>query len=76
MNFQHGTAIYTTRAIADRDAGSAGLDLYCEAGGQPKCVARIAFWDASGQFAFQTFKEIPLVVVEELIAEAKQTIKT
>lgn len=76
MNRKHGAAAYTTRAVADREAGSAGLELYREANGKKECVARLIFWDASGQFGFQTFNEIPLDVVEELITEAKQTIKT
>jgi hypothetical protein len=38
-------------------------------------IARVTYWDAGGQFSFEMFvKEIPLVIVEELIAEAKRTI--
>ena len=75
MNRKHGAATYTTRAVTDREAGSAGLELYREANGKKECAARLLFWDASGQFGFQSFNEIPLDVVEELITEAKQTIK-
>jgi hypothetical protein len=40
-------------------------------------VARILFWDASGQFCFETFDtDLPLEIVEQIIAEAKATIKT
>jgi hypothetical protein len=38
--------------------------------------ARIVFWDAVGQFALEvTVGELPLVVIEELIREAKATIR-
>ena len=76
MNRKHGTAVYTTRPVVDREAGSAGLELCRESNGIKRCAARLLFWDATGQFGFQTFDEIPLDVVEELISEAKQTVKT
>jgi hypothetical protein len=75
MNRKHGAATYTTRAVADRVAGSAGLELYCDVNGRTECAARLLFWDASGQFSLQTFSEVPLNVVEQLIAEAKETIR-
>jgi hypothetical protein len=76
MNRNHGAAKYTTSAVADREAGSAGVELYRETNGKKVCAARLLFWDASGQFALQTFNEIPLDIVEELITEARQTITT
>ncbi|MDP9175902.1 MAG: hypothetical protein M3O30_18850 [Planctomycetota bacterium] len=77
MNRKHGTATYTTHAIADRQAGSAGLELYRETNGKTERAAHILFWDATGQFGFQTFNvEIPLDIVEELIAEVKAAVKT
>lgn len=76
MNRKHGAATYATLAVADREAGSAGLELFREANGTKECVARLVFWDASGQFGLQTFSELPLDIVEELINEAKRTIKT
>ena len=76
MNRKHGAWVYATRAVANRELGWAGLELYREAKGQHECGGRVIFWDASGQFSLQTFGEIPLDVAEELIREAKQTIKT
>lgn len=76
MNRKNGTAIYSTEIVVDREAGSAGVALYRETNGKRECAARLLFWDASGQFGFQTFTEIPLDVVEELIVEAKQAINT
>ena len=78
MNRKHATSQYTTSTVADRKAGSAGLELYRETKDGKDCVARILFWDASGQFVLETFNniELPLDIVEELIAEAKDVIKT
>jgi hypothetical protein len=76
MNRKHGPATYTTRSVADRAAGSAGLELYRDVNGRTECAARLLFWDASGQFNLQTFSEVPLDIVEQLISEAKQAIKT
>jgi hypothetical protein len=39
-------------------------------------VARVVFWDAVGDFFLETFNtEIPVQLAEDLIAEAKATIK-
>lgn len=76
MNRNYGAATYTTRLVIDRDAGAAGLELYRETNGKNARVATLIFWDASGQFAFQTFDELPLEIVEELIFEAKKAIPT
>ena len=77
MNRKHGTTRFTTHAVADRLAGSVGLELYREADGTTQIGARILFWDATGQFAFQGFNtEIPLDVVEELISDVKAMVKT
>ena len=76
MNRKHGTATYWTQTVVDPQAGSAGLELYRETNGNKECAARLLYWDASGQFWFETFNEIPLDVAEELIVEARRTIKT
>jgi hypothetical protein len=76
MNHEYGNARYTTSAVRDRKEGYAGLELHQTSKGDTKRVARVVFWDASGQFFFETFNsDVPLVIVEELIAEAKNTIK-
>jgi hypothetical protein len=39
-------------------------------------VAEVVYWDAAGHYYLQTFSEdVPLEVVEELIAEAKDKIR-
>lgn len=77
MNRDYGDAHYETRFVDNKQEGYAGLELYRTTKGTNGCVARLLFWDASGQFFFETFKtDIPLSIVEELIAEAKTVVKT
>jgi hypothetical protein len=76
MNRQWGPGRYTTRTVTDNEAGSAGGELYCEKSGKTERAADVIYWDASGQFYVRMFTEIPLVIVEELIREAKQVVKT
>jgi hypothetical protein len=75
MNRRYGTAIFTTHEVVDHKAGSVGIELHRQIDAEKKCVATLLFWDATGQFAFQTFGEVPLDIVEELITEARITIQ-
>ena len=75
MNRNHGNALYTTLSLNDRKEGYVAIELYRATKEAKMRVARIVFWDAAGQFFFETFNgELPLEIVEELITEAK-TIK-
>jgi hypothetical protein len=66
---------YRTSTASDEQEGWIALDLTRRVGATAERIARVTYWDAEGQFSFEMFaKEIPLVIVEELIAEAKQTI--
>jgi hypothetical protein len=76
MNRDYSNAQYTTRSLNHRKEGYAALELHRASKGQKKRVARVVFWDASGQFFLETFEvDVPLDIVEDLIAEAKSTIK-
>jgi hypothetical protein len=76
MNREFSDGFYTTAFIKDAGEGWAGLELNCFRNGKNDCIAKIIFWDACGQFSMNTFgAEIPLEILEELIAEAKKTIK-
>jgi hypothetical protein len=69
-------ALYTTLLVNDTKDGFVPLELRQAIKGETKRVARIVFWDASGQFFFETFSaDVPLEMAEEFIAEAKKTIK-
>jgi hypothetical protein len=60
----------------DNKQGFAGLELLRTCRGKRDCIARIVFWDASGQFSVETFQtDVPLEIIEELIAEAKASIR-
>jgi hypothetical protein len=63
--------------VQDNKQGYSGLELY-RAGRSGKArVARVLFWDASGQFFVETFNsDVALAIMEELIAETKRTIET
>jgi len=79
MNRDYGQWHFTTAQVSDNKDGYAGLELYGKSLSKPapaRRVARILFWDACGQFYFETFEtDIPLEIVEDLIVEAKTTIK-
>jgi hypothetical protein len=70
-----GGAEYTTRLVSDDAEGWVALQLDKHAQGSTVLAARVIFWDAEGQFSLEVpAGELPLVIVEELIAEAKSAI--
>ena len=76
MKRDYSNAHYTTSSVNDGKQGYAALELHRTIKGDTKRVARIVFWDASGQFFVETFNaDIPLEIIEDLIGEAKRTIK-
>jgi hypothetical protein len=77
MDRQYGIFRYTTRLVHDNTEGHAALELHAtRKDGDPKRVARVVFWDAYGDFFFETFNaDVPVVVAEQVIAEAKDAIK-
>lgn len=76
MNKQHGRARFWTSFEEDRKGGCAGLRLHQEIEERVTVAAEVIYWDAVGQFYVKTCGEIPLVIMEALIAEAKRKIKT
>jgi len=77
MNRDYSNAHYVTLSVNGGKEGYAALELHQTIKGEMKRVARVIFWDASGQFFFETFNiDIPLEIAESLIAEAKEKIKT
>ena len=77
MDRQYSLCRYTTRLVHDNKEGNSALELHATPKDQDtKRVARVVFWDASGDFFLETFNaEIPVGVAEQLIAEAKASIK-
>jgi hypothetical protein len=78
MDRPYAHAHYKTSRADDSKNGFASLELYRTTHGsnQSVRVARVVFWDAVGDFFLETFNtEIPVQLAEDLIAEAKATIK-
>jgi len=77
MKRRHGAYQFESEYAVDLLGGWSGYDLHRAGNGSRIRVARIAFWDASGEFVVETFDgDVPLVILEELIVEAKETIRT
>ena len=73
----HGRCEFGSVYVEDRKEGWGGFDLYRREEGKQARVARIAYWDASGEFVIETFEgDVPLIIIEELIHEAKTSIRT
>jgi len=73
----HGVFDFESEFVEDRSEGWGGLDLYRLEDSNRLHVARIVFWDAVGEFTLETFAgEVPLTIIEELIQEARRTIRT
>jgi len=69
---------YTTQLVHDNKEGNSAMELHAARMGQnAKKVARVVFWDAYGDFFFETFDhQVPVKIAEELLSEAKGAIKT
>lgn len=77
MDRQFGEARYSSTLVRDQVDGFVGYDLMRIQGGYSTHIARVLFWDACGQFFVETLgTDVPLPILEEVIAEAKATIKT
>jgi len=67
---------YTTTTARDNVEGWVALEMTRRKGATGERAARVVFWDAEGQFSLELIvRELPLSIVEELIGEAKATIK-
>lgn len=75
---------YRTRVTWDDAEGWTSLELMAaprtaEHVGEHEMdlIARVTYWDALGQFYLEMLvDEMPLIIVEELVAEAKAVIRT
>ncbi len=76
MEITYGNASYSTGLVQNNEEGWIGLELNQLRPHEAGRIARVTFWDAVGQFSFEmSCPELPLVVVEALIAEAKRLIR-
>lgn len=67
---------FTSAKIQCDQKGYVGQELFREVDGKSQVAATVVFWDVMGQFSVETNGEVPLVILEELIAEAKSLIST
>lgn len=75
MKRQWAGVHYRTKRFESRAEGWAALELLRSTGETTERAARLTFWDATGQFAFEMFGgELPLGILEEFIAETKAAI--
>jgi hypothetical protein len=73
MDREHKGARYTTLMVSDIQRDGMGLELHWTVGGQDSVVAEIFFSDSEPSWTLNTFDcDVPLELVEELIAEAKR----
>jgi hypothetical protein len=76
MNREFGRNVFQTSFVQDVEQGFAAVELQQIRNNTSIRVARVIFWDAGGQFFVETFDtEVPLEIIEDLIAEATKTIK-
>ena len=76
MELRHGYQRFWTVRFDDMEKGCSGLKMHRESFGETAIVAVVTFWDAAGQFFIETLgTDIPVVVAEELIREAREQIK-
>jgi heme-degrading monooxygenase HmoA len=78
MDRNYADAHYTTSRVDDSQDGFSAVELYRtrRSEGKNVRVARVVYWDACGDFFFETFNaDIPVRLAEDLIGEAKTTIK-
>jgi hypothetical protein len=77
MNREYGDACYSTISVQNDQDGYAGLELHRISSGKDERIATVLFWDACGQFFVETFdSDLPLAILEELVWETKEKVKT
>ena len=77
MKKVYGDVAWETKFVQDRREGWSAIDLLRSSGKGQERVARVIFWDAQGHFFLESFGgEVYLSIIEELILEAKEIIKT
>lgn len=78
MDRDYADSHYTTSRVDDNKDGFSAVELYRNRRSENRNVrvARVVFWDACGDFFIETFNaDIPVKLAEDLISEARTTIK-
>ncbi len=67
---------FETSRSSDNTEGWAAVDLYRKDANNRTKAARVVYWDAVGQHFLEVYvEELPLPIVEELVAEARSFLK-
>ena len=75
MDRQFADGRFWTVYVEDKTDGFAGLRLHRERLGKTTVAAEVIFWDAAGQYFVQTFNgDVPVEIIEAVIAEAKERV--
>ena len=73
MDREHKEARYTTMMVSDIPRDGMGLELHRTLQGQDSVVAEFFYSDAEHTWTLNTFDhDVPLELVEELVAEGKR----
>ena len=77
MNHKRGKVEYSSVYVDDKKDWFCGFELYCALEGKTQRIASVIYWDACGQFFVETFgSDVPLDILEELISETRERVKT
>jgi hypothetical protein len=79
MDCKHAGDRFVTARVDDNVGGSSAIELFRLRGSARHRVARVIYWDAVGQFYLDSMDpeiDVPVVIIEALIAEARLEIKT
>ena len=72
MKYLHGQYVYESEEVIDRTDGYSGIRLYRVVNESKTQVASVFFWDAMGQYMIGLDSDLPLDIVQLVIAEAKR----
>ena len=68
LELRWGGAAYEGVSFADNVGGCAGVELHRTIDGKRTLVAKLTFWDATGQYWLETLgTDLPLGVISKLI---------
>lgn len=75
MEFQWGGVPYWSTAFEDNVGGCMGMELHRTTDGTTALVAKLTFWDATGQYWLETLgAELPLGVIDKLVTATRSLV--
>lgn len=75
VEFQWGGVPYWGVSFEDNVGGCAGVELHRQLDGEQAIVAKVTYWDATGQYSLETLgTDIPLGTINKLIEATKSLV--